>query len=60
MSTKNSIVELLQRTVSKNFYGEVSFVFQDSKVILIRENKTTKPGDHNDRNDRRANEPKAQ
>ena len=48
----NSVIELLQRAVPKGFYGEVSFVFQDGKVVLIREEKTTKLRDQNGRNDR--------
>jgi hypothetical protein len=60
MNNPNSVVELLQRTIPKGFYGELAFVFQDSKVVLIRENKTTKLGDQNDRSDRRANESKTQ
>ena len=48
----NSVIELLQRVVPKGFYGEISFVFQDGKVVLIREEKTTKLRDQNGRTDR--------
>jgi len=52
----DGIIELLQRTVPKGFYGELSFVVQDSKVVLIRENKTFKPQIPSDRKDRRTYE----
>jgi len=54
MDSMDSIVELLQRAIAKGFYGELSFIFQDSNVVLIRENKTFKP--LTDRSDRKHEE----
>jgi hypothetical protein len=56
MDSTHNLIELLQRTVPKGFYGELSFVFQDSKVVLIRENKTFKPQLQTDRSDRKEHE----
>jgi hypothetical protein len=50
MKQLDSLTKILQRLAEERFYGELSFVFQNGTVVLIRENKTIKL--QTDRSDR--------